>query len=198
MTPSRDPDSIRPGIALGAAAVLGVLALLVREQWARAAEEGRSHRSTEPMPPMVEALVDPQLRTFHSMWSEDDPPPFQPIEQRARIVSSRGLALDPNASCDVRVLPVRGAGMSCLVRVMCGSTVVYPNPSQTAGYLNCNVDESGGISGADHGPTTADGDPAIRLDSTGRVQISNLDWNGPGTAFEVEVQVDPGSMRNGV
>ncbi|MDQ3034385.1 MAG: hypothetical protein M3Y87_18400 [Myxococcota bacterium] len=247
-TPSRDPDSIRPGVLVAAAGFLGVVALLawgvvssvsttggsasiegdgergaggrrvvllgdddgqdeqerpvrdpgaqgsVRERWASADPLVR-----EPLPPMVEALVDPQLRTFHAMWGDGTPPPFEPIEQRARIVSARGLALDPNASCDVRVLPVRDSGFNCLVRVVCGDTVVYPNPSQTAGYLSCAIDASGGVAGTDTGPTSADGDPAIRLDpATGRVQISNLDWNGPGSAFDVEIAVDPTSLRTGV
>lgn len=168
----------------------------VRDSWMAA---GDQRPAREPLPPLVEALVDPQLRTFHAAWDEHTPPPFQPVEQRARLVSSRGLALDPNASCDVRVLPVRDSGFNCLVRVVCGGTVVYPNPSQTAGYLSCSIDESGGIAGADTAPTSADGDPAIRLDpATGRVMISNLDWNGPGSAFDVELAVDPASMRSGV
>lgn len=171
----------------------------VRDAWREAYEEGPPIGMREPLPPLLEAVVDPQLHTFHSMFGAESPPPFQPVEQRARLVSASGLDLDPNASCELRVLPVRDASYECLVRVMCGGRVVYPNPAQTAGYLHCSVDASGAVAGADDMPTTADGDPAIRMDpQTGRVRISNLDWNGPGSAFDVEIAVDPASMRTGV
>jgi hypothetical protein len=169
----------------------------VREAWERASSE-RRRSLDEPLPAIAEALIDPQLHRFRDMWSDGTTPPFEPAEQRGHLISARGLGLDPNASCDVRVLPVRGQ-FTCLVRVMCGDTVVYPNPSQTAGYLNCTMDEFGRVAGADNAPTTADGDPQIQLDAeTGRVRISNLDWNGPGTAFDVEVAIDFANSRSGV
>lgn len=167
----------------------------VREAWNRARPSAGSRDS---LPPLVEALVDPQLSSFHSLWSDGSPPPFVPVEQRAHVIHSRGIDIAPNEPCEVRVLPVRGQ-FTCLVRVMCGERVVYPNPSQSAGYLNCTLDEYGRVAGADTAPTTIDGDPEIRLDpESGRVRISNLDWNGPGTAFDVEVAIDFGSTRLGV
>lgn len=167
----------------------------VREAWDRAR---LPTESSGPLPPLVEAFVDPQLSSFRRAWSDESPPPFEPVEQRAHVVRAHGIDIDPNEPCEVRVLPVRGQ-FTCLVRVMCGERVVYPNPSESAGYLNCTLDEHGRVAGADTAPTTIDGDPEIRFDrDSGRVRISNLDWNGPGTAFDVEVAIDFASTRLGV
>lgn len=119
--------------------------------------------------PVDDAVYDPQM----SAMRESFPPagdagvglPFAPMQHPARVVNSEGaLPVSPDASCEVRVLPVHAGGFNCLVRVRCDGRVLYPNPSQTAGYVPCEVEDGAPVRAVDDGHTAADGDPLVRLD----------------------------------
>jgi hypothetical protein len=112
---------------------------------------------------------DPQMWAMHHSFHTDGDAgvamPFSPIEHEARIVSHEGtLASSPNASCEVRVLPVEAGRFNCLVRVLCGGRVIYPDPDQTAGYAPCDVQDGQPVRAFDDGETSADGDPLVDLD----------------------------------
>lgn len=160
-----------------------------REAWARFSAERR-----EPLPPLVEAVVDPQLSRFHALYAEDSPPPFAPLARRGRVLSAQGLDLDSAEPCEVRVLPVDDSSFNCLVRVMCGRTVVYPNRAQTAGYMSCELGEGGPTEAADQLPSVTDGDPAVSFDlARGTVTVRDADRDGR-TLFDVTLSLDPGAL----
>ncbi|HJL15791.1 MAG TPA: hypothetical protein RMH99_09050 [Sandaracinaceae bacterium LLY-WYZ-13_1] len=118
-------------------------------------------------------VYDPQrtamMRAFGPEGDGGVALPFSPITRRARIVEHEGAVPgDPDAACEVRVLPARSGRYDCLARVMCGGEVLYPNPSQTAGYVTCALDDEGTPTGLrDRGHSAVDGDPRIELDLTG-------------------------------
>lgn len=112
---------------------------------------------------------DPQARAMRRSYPVDGDAgvalPFAPLERLARIVASEGaLAVPADSSCQVRVLPVRARELNCLVRVMCDGHVLYPNPTQTAGYAPCEVESGRPVRAVDDGPTASDGDPLVRFD----------------------------------
>ena len=116
-----------------------------------------------------DAVYDPQTRAMQRAFGvEGDagvPLPFEPTEHPAVLVSSEGAKpSDRAAGCDVRVLPVRTREFNCVVRVMCGGEVLYPNESQTAGYVPCELDGRRVLRATDEGTTGEDGDPALWLD----------------------------------
>lgn len=102
--------------------------------------------------------------------------PFEPVERAARITSLRGtLPFDERATCAARVLPARSGAFNCLVRVVCDGHVVYPNPTQTAGYVTCALDAEGRpVLVEDEGHTALDGDPRVRFDlARGELVVSD-------------------------
>lgn len=114
---------------------------------------------------------DPQMwamrRSFHHSDGEDAgvPLPFSPTQRAAQIVSATGgLSISRDATCNVRVLPVQTGQFNCLVRVVCDGRVLYPNPSQTAGYAPCELENGSPVSAVDDGHSALDGDPRIHLD----------------------------------
>lgn len=164
-----------------------------REAWASVStgEQGR----LEPLPPLVEAIVDPQMRRFHVEYSEESPPPFTPVARRARVLAASGIELGGADACELRVLPVPDGSFNCLVRVMCGRTVLYPNRAQTAGYVSCELGETSPNQAADSLPTVTDGDPAVSFDlARGTVTVHDSDAEGR-TLFHVSLQLDPAPMR---
>lgn len=93
--------------------------------------------------------------------------PFEMVELAAEIAASSGESgVADDAACALRVLPVhvRDASFNCLVRVMCAGHVIYPNPAQTAGYVDCVVTGGRVVRAEDRGNTAADGDPLLLLD----------------------------------
>jgi hypothetical protein len=134
-------------------------------------------------PPPSEDRYDPQVAAMHrSFHDESDggiPLPFYPTTRFARLLSVDGtLPVPTSSACEVRVLPVEGGIYNCLVRVMCGDRVVYPNGDQTAGYAPCEVQNGVPVTALDERGTSADGDPIIRLDmSTGTLEVGD---NGDG------------------
>ncbi|AKF10514.1 hypothetical protein [Sandaracinus amylolyticus] len=160
-----------------------------REAWAQAFTD-----RDEPLPPLVEAVVDPQMSRYRAVYTEA-PPPFTPIGRRGRVLASSGLDIDSAQPCEVRVLPAADSGFNCLVRVMCGETVVYPNRAQTAGYVACDLGEGGPSAAADSNPSVTDGDPAIAFDlARGTVTVRDADREGR-SLFEVTLQLDPTALR---
>jgi len=114
-------------------------------------------------------VYDPQRsamdRSFEVRRDAGAALPFAPAQRRARIVSHEGaLAAAPDAACEVRVLPVRTARFNCLVRVLCGGEVLYPNPRQTAGYAPCELEGGEPVRVEDRGHTALDGDPRVSVD----------------------------------
>ncbi|HEY8429092.1 MAG TPA: hypothetical protein VIL20_11985 [Sandaracinaceae bacterium] len=133
-----------------------------------------------PPAPAQDEIFDPQMWAMRRSFglSEDGGAaalPFVPIEQEARIVDSDGeLGVSPDAACRVRVLPVRTQRFNCLARVVCDGRVLYPNPTQTAGYLPCDVEDGRPVRAVDDGHTALDGDPLFRLDlESGTVTVED-------------------------
>jgi hypothetical protein len=126
---------------------------------------------------------DPQLlamrRSFGVQGDAGVPLPFNPSEHEAQIVDSEGL-MSANDRCEVRVLPVADSRFNCLVRVMCGGEVLYPNPEQTAGYAPCDVENGVAINAHDDGHTAADGDPLVSIDL--HAGIVTVEDRGDGVA----------------
>lgn len=240
-SPTRDPDSIRPGLLALAAAFFGAAALLIamlvshtegasdasvdgegpdREEGGRRVvlmrdEDPADLRVTDPgargsvreawaeayaepdpmggqLPPLVEAIADPQMSAFHRSFDREAELPFRPTARRGHITSG-GLGLRPGTSCDVRVLPVGDASFNCVVRVTCGDVVVYPNHAQTAGFVACELDGTTPRRAFDRMPSTDDGDPAVSMDlDSGHVAVS--DRTGEGS-YHVVIELDPTPIR---
>lgn len=163
----------------------------VRERWAEASEGAIG---AFEMPAAVEALVDPQLSRFHASYDHEAVLPFTPTGRRGRLVSARGLDLPSNASCDVRVLPVGDSTFNCLIRVSCGGVIVYPNQSQTAGYVSCELDGRSPRRARDAIASGEDGDPAITMDlDHGMVTVSDSRAGSP--LYDVRIELDSTPLR---
>lgn len=143
--------------------------------WGAAAGAERSPGSAPlrdgriPPGPADDEVWDPQMDAMRGSYRFDGDAgvalPFDPTQRGARVVASEGaLPVSPDARCQLRVLPVQAGGFNCLVRVICDGQVLYPNPTQTAGYAPCEVENGQPISAVDDGHTAADGDPLVRVD----------------------------------
>lgn len=102
--------------------------------------------------------------------------PFAPLERVATVAELRGrLPFGEDVTCDARVLPARSGRFNCLVRVVCDGHVVYPNPTQTAGYVECALDAEGRpVRAEDVGHSALDGDPRLRFDlEAGELVVSD-------------------------
>ncbi|MFK7987427.1 MAG: hypothetical protein AB8I08_15505 [Sandaracinaceae bacterium] len=127
---------------------------------------------------------DPQLaamwRSYRAQATDGEPDlPFEPTAQRARLIQAEGDVNAAPSSCDVRVLPVRSGGFNCVVRVMCDGAVLYPNSSQSAGYVPCEVENGRPVRAIDEGSTARDGDPLVSLDlRQGTVTVEDFDDTG--------------------
>ncbi len=135
----------------------------------RAGGEAQDDGERIPPPAADDEDYDPQMwamrRSFRMQADGGMPLPFSPSEHEASIVESEGeLGVAASASCEVRVLPVRTPRFNCLARVVCGGRVLYPNPTQTAGYVPCEIQDGEAVSAVDDGHTALDGDPLIRFD----------------------------------
>lgn len=130
--------------------------------------------------------TDPQLtamwRSFAMRRTDPDAEPelpFEPTATRARLVEAEGDVAASPTSCDVRVLPVASGPFNCVVRVMCDGAVLYPNPSQTAGYVPCDIENGRPVRAVDDGHTAGDGDPLVSLDMVaGTVTVEDRDATG--------------------
>ncbi len=118
-------------------------------------------------------------------------PPFVPVYRGGRIEGVHGDApVAVGDRCELRVLPVRTAQFNCLLRIMCGGVVLYPNPAQTAGYVPCFVQNGVPMRALDANYTAADGDPLVEMDlPDGRVRVSDLDPHGQ--RYAVALRLDP-------
>jgi hypothetical protein len=113
---------------------------------------------------------------------------FNPTYARGQLSHIEGIALTPGTTCDIRVLPVQAYRFSCLIRVMCDGLVLYPDPDQGAGYVECDLEDGQPVAAIDDGFTFADGDPTVHFDRRGmRVTISD---DGPGVPrFRAEIDL---------
>ncbi len=140
---------------------------------ASAAPEPASSGDSIPARAPDDEDYDPQMWAMRRSFRLDGDAgagqlPFAPSEHEASLVESDGaLDLPAGASCEVRLLPVRTRMFNCLARVVCDGRVLYPNPSQTAGYVPCEVEGGEAVSAHDEGHTALDGDPLIRIDLRG-------------------------------
>jgi hypothetical protein len=119
--------------------------------------------------PTGESESDPQRtashRSFHGGDAGVGAIPFQETWARGHVVSVEGQAsTHAGAECWVRVLPVGGSGYNCLVRVMCGGALLYPDDAQQAGYAPCEVEDGHVVRGTDSSTSGRDGDPTLDLD----------------------------------
>jgi hypothetical protein len=125
---------------------------------------------TPSMLPSPGAVEDPQLAASQRSLRHDDAgvavsTPFQETWARGHLVSVDGASsIHAGDECWVRVLPVGGAGYNCLVRVMCGGTLLYPDNAQQAGYAPCDVEGGRVVRGSDTNTSGRDGDPTLDLD----------------------------------
>ncbi|MCB9597950.1 MAG: hypothetical protein H6719_34860 [Sandaracinaceae bacterium] len=132
---------------------------------------------------------DPQLlamwRSFHGLaqeYGEAPPLPFEPTAHRAELVDATGDVASSPTSCDVRVLPVASGEFTCVVRVMCDGRVLYPNATQTAGYVRCEIEDGQPVRALDSGFSARDGDPLVDLDlARGTVRVEEYDEAGQPT-----------------
>ncbi|MBW2463136.1 MAG: hypothetical protein JRH11_15910 [Deltaproteobacteria bacterium] len=135
--------------------------------------------------------ADPQMAAMDRWSGPVDggvPFHFNPTTSRGEIATIEGLPLSPGTACNVRILPIRTGGFSCMIRVMCDGLVLYPDPSQGAGYVDCDVEDGRPTSAIDDGFTFADGDPTVHFDrQRHRVTISD---DGPGVPhFRAEIEL---------
>jgi len=151
---------------------------------------------------------DPQRQASRLSFHGDDAgvgaAPFSETWARGHVLSTEGDAnVTAGAECWVRVLPVGGTGYNCLVRVMCGATLLYPDGPQQAGYAPCVVEEGRVVRGSDTSTSGRDGDPTLELD-LGRRQLEVRDvtpqqgepyFDRLGSAgvrtFSAEIRLDP-------
>ncbi len=132
-------------------------------------DEGREHHHAERWWEDDEGPYDPQLRAMERSYHVEGDAgvgslPFSPLEHEAQIVAQEGSGATGAASCQVRVLPVEAGQFNCLVRVMCAGQILYPNQTETAGYVPCELDGQQPVRAVDDGHTGADGDPLVNLD----------------------------------
>ena len=110
---------------------------------------------------------DPQLDRSRASYGGNDAgmPPFATWERIGRVASVTGTSpVSVGETCSVRVLPVETQVFNCMVRVMCGDTLLYPDPDQGAGYVACSIGEHGAPSYAsDDATTDADTDPMVEI-----------------------------------
>lgn len=110
---------------------------------------------------------DPQLERSRASYGGNDAgmPPFATWERLGRVASVTGTSpVAVGETCSVRVLPVETQVFNCMVRVMCGDTLLYPDPDQGAGYVACSIGERGTPSYAsDDATTDADTDPMVEI-----------------------------------
>lgn len=125
----------------------------------------------------VGAAEDPQRQASERSMRHDDAGvaslQFQETWARGRLVSVDGMSdVHAGAECWVRVLPVGGNGYNCLVRVICGDTLLYPDNAQQAGYAPCDVESGRVVRGSDANTSGRDGDPTLDLDlGRGELQV---------------------------
>lgn len=110
---------------------------------------------------------DPQLERSRASYGGNDAgmPPFATWERVGRVASVTGTSpVAVGETCSVRVLPVETQVFNCMVRVMCGDTLLYPDPNQGAGYVACSIGERGTPSYAsDDATTDNDTDPMVEI-----------------------------------
>jgi hypothetical protein len=146
-----------------------------------------------PLAPL-EDRFDPQYwamrRAYGAITDAGAGPPFAPFARPARLVAREGaVRSEVGASCEVRVLPNASERFNCLVRVRCGEELFYPNESQTAGYVPCEMEEGRPVRVRDVGHTAVDGDPRLRLDlGSGEVTVEDL--GDRVTPFRVVLHVE--------
>lgn len=90
---------------------------------------------------------------------------FDTMERTGRVTSISGDApIGVGAMCSVRVLPVLTSRFNCMVRVICDGVLLYPDPSEDAGYVDCRVVDGVPATAHDHMATYQDTDPKVRID----------------------------------
>jgi hypothetical protein len=140
-------------------------------------------------------LRDPQLAASLRSYPETDggvTGGFAPMMRIAHVTEVRGdSAVEVGERCEVRVLPVQTMEFNCLARVQCGDALLYPDPSQHAGYVACELSEYGFPNRAtDANITGMDGDPALTFDLPQR-RVVVRDGGDRGENFSAVLRIDP-------
>ena len=151
-----------------------------------------------PPPPHVDTpqappdLPDPQLaRSLETTGGLDGGVGFTRFTGSGRVTSVSGDSPVPvGVECDVRVLPVVAGGFNCLVRVICGGQLLYPNPDQSAGYVACEVVGESARHAEDSMPTQSDTDPMVTFDATQR-RVLVADWGEGVRSFSAQISLEP-------
>jgi len=141
------------------------------------------------------ALRDPQMAASRRSFPELDGGPsasFAPMMRIAHVTEVQGdSAVAVGDRCEIRVLPVQTMDYNCLARVQCGEALLYPDPSQRAGYVACELSEYGYPKHArDANVTGMDGDPALLFDLPRR-RVVVRDGGNLGQSFSAVLTIDP-------
>ncbi|NOY93928.1 MAG: hypothetical protein GXP55_22320 [Deltaproteobacteria bacterium] len=141
------------------------------------------------------ALRDPQMAASRRSFPELDggaPASFAPMMRIAHVTEVQGdSVVAVGDRCEIRVLPVQTMDYNCLARVQCGEALLYPDPSQRAGYVACELSEYGFPNHArDANVTGMDGDPALLFDLPRR-RVVVRDGGDLGQSFSAVLTIDP-------
>ena len=176
-----------------------------RHEWGRESELARVLALGLPGPSFWQQTPVSRLRNdrqLAAMWrsfrgsvveGEEEPDlPFQPTAYRGHVLDADGDVAGQVESCAVRVLPVvsHAAGFNCVIRVVCDGRTLYPNPTQSAGYVGCEVDSGRAVRAVDARGTSADGDPIVRFDSERNlVTVEDYDPRG-GRQYRATIRLE--------
>lgn len=146
-----------------------------------------------PELPEAGETADPQERAFSRSYSMTPDagtlPPFAPSLHLGRVLRTDGDSpVAAGERCELRVLPVESSDFNCLLRVMCGETVIYPDEGQAAGYAPCELDDGLVVRALDDGITSEDGDPIVDVDLAGR-QVLVADDGPMGRRFSASIEL---------
>ena len=151
-------------------------------------------------PPTETASVegDPQLERSRASYGGNDAgmPAFATWERIGHVASVSGTSpVSVGETCSVRVLPVETQVFNCMVRVMCGDTLLYPDPDQGAGYVACSIGEQGAPSYAhDDATTDADTDPMVEINlALAHVRVG--DRAGDGREYNATITLETAPPR---
>jgi len=141
------------------------------------------------------ALRDPQMAASQRSYPETDggvPASFAPMMRIAHVTEVAGdTDVAVGDRCEVRVLPVAAMQFNCLARVQCGNALLYPDPSQHAGYVACELSDHGFPSRAsDYDVTGTDGDPVLLFDLPHH-RVVVRDGGGLAQDFSAVLTLDP-------
>ena len=120
---------------------------------------------------------------------------FDTMERTGHVTSIEGDApIGVGAMCSVRVLPVLTNRFNCMIRVICDGVLLYPDPSEDAGYVDCRVVNGTPATAHDHMATWQDTDPKVRLDmALAKIEVG--DDSPEGSRYLASIRIDGRPLR---